>query len=115
MGRPTSRDLPEELWLYVLSSLDLQSLGRAACASKVFSSLQHVASFESCSRLWPSEPDRVRHVAQLGWQEASKLIHQYQKERAAMPDMARAVDLQRVVLQKHRSIAVEWMVEVRAH
>ena len=112
MGARTNRDLPEELWLCVLSSLDLQSICGAASTCKLFSSLQHVASTESCSRLWPSEPDRVRHVAQLGWKEAAKVIRQYQKEKAAVPNMARAADLQKVVLQKHRSIAVEWMIEV---
>ena len=105
-------DFPTDLWIEVLSNLRGKDLGKIACVSKHFRSINDCVWQQACSKRWP-EWTSIAQNPETQWRRQYELFELRDKELEAIPDLAAIKKKQRVVNTKHRTILTEWLAEVR--
>ena len=112
--RRASQQLPEELWVEVLSRLDgPKEIGRALCTTKLFSTASEHVWRGACSRRWPGWA-ALALSAETKWKRQYEILELREREEDAVPQLAAIASTQKVVTARHRLVLTEWLAEVRA-
>lgn len=103
--------LPAEIWIDVLSRLSGQDLGRALCTCKAFAQLQQPAWKSACFRRWSKWSTYVDPSSQ--WRRQYELLCLRELAEGSVADPQRIRSGQSFITDRHRTVLVEWMCEVR--
>ena len=80
-------DFPTDLWIEVLSNLRGKDLGKIACVSKHFRSINDCVWQQACSKRWP-EWTSIAQNPETQWRRQYELFELRDKELEAIPDLA---------------------------
>ena len=111
IARSEDGSLPSELWVKVLSFLHHADIARASSTCQTLHRVKNEAFRAACYRQWPSWA-AIAENPDAQWLSVYERLELRENESGTLQDAQSLWKYQPVIVEGHRSILAEWLIEV---